>query len=199
MTLTLSNWSSHRSPGHHGPGRTLCGMTAPRSWEKGDGRVFSVAPDVDLLHQVKRGEIGHDLYFERYAHRLAHPGDEVGYGPGQLRIHNPGDTHPWGDGRVADGDTICCACARPGSPKRTHPCHLEWLAPHLVRAGWETVVLYGRELVRGAICGRCGLESAATPEIDRCGVCEGALSFEGDHVWWSNTGERYTLPEVRGV
>jgi hypothetical protein len=32
--------------------------------------------------------------------------------------------------------------ADPDSPKRTHPCHLEWLAPFLASAGWS-VVLYG--------------------------------------------------------
>lgn len=36
-TLYLSNWSSHRTPGCHGPGRKLTIMAAPRRWEHGAG------------------------------------------------------------------------------------------------------------------------------------------------------------------
>lgn len=56
-TLYLSNWSSARTPGHHGPGRKLCAMAAPRRWEFGDGRVRMVAPDAHDLADLRAGLI----------------------------------------------------------------------------------------------------------------------------------------------
>lgn len=41
---------------------------------------------------------------------------------------------------IADGDTLCCACAKGAD------CHRRWAAPFLVRAGWR-VVLDGVEVV----------------------------------------------------
>lgn len=44
--IYLSNWSSHRTPGHHGPsGRKFTIMARPRAWERGDGHVPPLLPN----------------------------------------------------------------------------------------------------------------------------------------------------------
>jgi len=129
----------------HGPGRKLCAMALPRRWEHGDGRVAVAAPFEDDLRAVQAtgdlaayraacerrwqtfAELGR---FERDRFRCVVHAD-----PGPRPTQSP----------VVDGDTLFCACAAPDSPRWKHPCHLEILAPFLVRAGWD-VVLWGRRI-----------------------------------------------------
>lgn len=47
-TVYVSNWSSHRTAGHHGPGRKLSIMARPRAWEVGDCVGRKKAPGVIL-------------------------------------------------------------------------------------------------------------------------------------------------------
>jgi hypothetical protein len=135
MTLYLSNWSSHRTPGMHGPGRKWSIMAKPREWERGDGIVVVGTPDASDLDAVRAGT----LTTAKYRARCEARWDRwlAGYGPGILK--------PWPkqmDGAevvtVSDGDTLCCACSV--AEAREGRCHRSWLAPYLVRAGWRVVL-----------------------------------------------------------
>jgi len=137
-TLYLSNWSSHRTPGCHGPGRKLTIMAAPRAWEHGEGRVVWLTPDERDLRDAKAERISVDVYRERFETfaRL-----HLGRGhlaPGEL-ITTTAD----GSRSVEDGDTLCCACSR--DEAAAGRCHRAWAAPLLVAAGWR-VVLDGEEV-----------------------------------------------------
>lgn len=144
-TLYLTNYSSLAQ---HGPGRKLCAMAAPRHHELGQGKVAEAAPDLTDLHAVRAGLMSIEDYRAACTVRFAFFVSLGRYRPDTLacvtRAHLEQDVRPH-NRPVEDGDTLFCACARPDSPRRTHPCHLEWLAPVLVRAGWD-VVLYGRRL-----------------------------------------------------
>jgi len=138
-TIYLTNWSSTKQ---HGPGRKLCAMAFPRKWEKGEGFVVHGRPDGFHLKAWKRYEMEFKIYkgltisaLER-SERLFRPG-HLTWTAHELDKH----------GLVEDGDTLLCSCARPDSPRRKHECHLEWLAPYLVEAGWR-VILYGEEYSR---------------------------------------------------
>jgi len=61
---------------------------------------------------------------------------------------SPGELAGVDGGVLEGGDTLFCSCARPGSDRRTHPCHLEIYAPFLLIAGWG-VMLWGRPLRLG--------------------------------------------------
>lgn len=140
-TLYLSNWSSHKTPGHHGPGRKWTIMAAPRRWEHGDGQVDALVPDINDLRNVKAGVISADDYFGSYESGLAsmpdllRPDHMTAGGP--LRRSGPGridiDLN-----YVRDGDTLCCSCARGAR------CHRRVAAKYLHLAGWR-VVLDGEE------------------------------------------------------
>ncbi len=153
-SIFLSNWSSHSTVGHHGPGRKLSGMALPRSWEHGDGEVKDVAPDPELLRAVQDGQLSIRDYLLAYEARLA----QVDLRHPHLRATL---TSGWLPLFVRDGDSILCACAaRKFDPlailfglqdHSRHPCHLEVLAPAMALAGWR-VVLYGVPLeVEGGV------------------------------------------------
>lgn len=145
-TLHLTNWASRSQ---HGPGRRLCAMARPRSWEHGDGMVPMLAPHMLDLDAWRAGRLTLAEYRERYLWRLDDMQEGCLLGPGALALALVDDDyegvghHPARE--VRDGDSLLCSCPRPDSPRRTHPCHLEWLAPYLVRAGWR-VILYGEEV-----------------------------------------------------
>lgn len=136
--LHLTNWASRAQ---HGPGRRLCVMAYPRTWELGDGTVLAAVPGGRQVRAFLAGELSVEAYrshVEKYAaSRMC--------GPGELMFAPRIGTHLGPATPVQGGDTLLCSCPRPDSPRRTHPCHLEWLAPYLVRAGWR-VVLYGQEI-----------------------------------------------------
>lgn len=133
-TIHLTN---HSSRSQHGPGPLICAMAVPRSWEQGDGRCGAATPRAADLLAVKRGALDIAEYRELCAERWRIAGAGGCYQPGRLSYVQDGRVQV-----VPDGATLFCACARPGSSRRTHPCHLEWLAPILASAGWR-VVLYG--------------------------------------------------------
>lgn len=138
-TLHLTNLSSTK---RHGPGRKVCAMAWPRSWEFGDGICSALAPAKTDLLAIKGGSISLDDYRARFEARL----QGASLSPGALRLDaedgTPGAT-------LSDGDTAFCACARPGSPSRRTPCHLEIAVPFLVAAGWD-VLLDGDRVTMGA-------------------------------------------------
>lgn len=141
-TIYLSNWSSHRTPGAHGPGRKFTIMAVPRPWEHGDGRVTDLAPlygmEPRLLRVALDGRHADDVAAYRLA--LEARWDDTALGPGSL----------WTEGglrvEVVDGDTLCCACSV--AEARAGRCHRAWAAPFLVRAGWR-VILDGVEVAGG--------------------------------------------------
>jgi hypothetical protein len=140
-TLYLTNWSSRKL---HGPGRKLCAMARPRHFERGDGRLDQCAPKAEWLRAVQNDRLSLGRYRKLCEEWFGTFRLLGSYNPGALSFKTP-TVNPTGMRPVEDGDTLYCACARPDSPKRTHPCHLELLAPFLVRAGWD-VVLHGRWL-----------------------------------------------------
>jgi hypothetical protein len=140
-TLHLTNLASR---GQHGPGAKLCAMANPPWWARGDGKVGVAAPFLDDLLDVQARRIGIEEYAERCRLRWLYLDGLGRFAPGALVSVRREDKRAVAV-PVADGDTLFCACARPDSPKRTHPCHIEWLAPFLVRAGWR-VVLYGEKV-----------------------------------------------------
>lgn len=122
-------------------------MAAPRRWEHGVGRVEHAAPTAVALRLVQEtGDFaGYRTIVEDRFARLAANGRHCPVGHdfergNCLRIDDPLTGEP-----VLHGDSLLCGCAAPGSPRRTHPCHVELLAPFLVRAGWD-VVLWGQRL-----------------------------------------------------
>jgi hypothetical protein len=164
-TLYLSNWSSHRTPGMHGPGRKWTIMADPRHFERGEGRVESLAPLGSRLHRLLRAALadrGNVATMEAYraafdaametrlAGGLLSPERGTGYrldgrlwamgAPGHMTAL-PGLTC-----RVEDGDSLLCACSR--DEAAAGRCHRAWAAPWLLRAGWR-VVLDGAEVSGG--------------------------------------------------
>ncbi len=166
-TLYLSNWSSHRTPGMHGPGPKLTIMCMPRQWEKGDGTVRALCPSSHDLVDCKAGRITVAEYRRRYELALTN------YGPGGVLVtdyHTDGwlaphtlkvlpattpaaavfgphdkvfDTPAGPAYLVPLGSTLCCSCAV--AKAAAGECHRAWAAPFLVRAGWR-VVLDGEEV-----------------------------------------------------
>lgn len=128
MTIYVTNWSSKAL---HGPGTSWTIMARPRRWERGAGTVAALVPAHAMLTAVRGGSIGVGAYRADY---LAHVPVRA-LAPGRLRA---------GDVVVADGDTLCCGCARDAAARGE--CHRAWAAELLRRAGWR-VVLDGRELV----------------------------------------------------
>ena len=136
-TLYLTNLSSRK---HHGPGRKVCAMANPRRFEQGDGRCSRLAPAKADLLAVQAGSMGLAEYRRRVEEHIRPDGPEdYGLAPGGLRFDfEDADDQGYEPGvHLRDGDTLFCACARPGSSRRRHPCHIELLPPFLVRAGWD--------------------------------------------------------------
>ncbi len=138
-TLYLTNWSSRTM---HGPGRQIAAMAVPPKWA--DVAVPELAADAEDLWKIQgaheRFTLGKitaeqwNVCLRWYRARCESKWTAAG-----LKSISTADLG------LTDGDTLCCTCARPDSPKREHPCHLELLAPFLVMAGWD-VVLHGRRL-----------------------------------------------------
>ena len=142
-TLYLTNLSSRK---HHGPGRKVCAMANPRHFERGDGSCSALAPARADLAAIRECSIDLGTYRVRFEARLK----ESRLEPHALRF-DFGDEEILDDGsspgaHLRDGDTVFCACARPGSKARhNRPCHLEIAVPFLVPAGWD-VLLDGRRV-----------------------------------------------------
>jgi hypothetical protein len=145
-TLYLTNWSS---PALHGPGRKWTAMAEPRAWEWGAGRVRALTPltsEVRPALAERRAKVSDGPAFRSYrtdfTNRLTDW--EIGRGlqPGSLvatvgddigGVASPGRYPP-----LADGDTVCCACAR--AERAAGRCHLAWAVPFLTRAGWRVIL-----------------------------------------------------------
>jgi len=144
-TIYLSNWSSHKTLGHHGPGRKLTIMVNPRRWERGVCCVHTLTPARCWLYALQNGEMSVDEYrglFEAMTEAWA---DKLR--PGYLFSEDPKDNPPmvWVGGYVLveDGDTLCCACSR--DEAAAGRCHRVWAAHALARNGWR-VILDGAEV-----------------------------------------------------
>jgi len=185
QTLFLTSFSKLSARGHTGPGRVLCAMRyhAPYHLSNSIGRVPMAMPSAvafsDFRHQRIDSARFRELLDERWREGL----DVIAPTPRSFRGEEGLlglSFAPWGDlpdrhMPVRGGDTLFCACAAPGSSRRTRWCHLEILAPWLVRAGWE-VVLYGRRLI-----GRDAIDSIS--------------SGSGRQPVWEATGASWSGPE----
>ena len=126
------------------PGRLLSGMCLGKWRDIGDGFVPVVLPSTADLRAVLSRRMTHEEYKRRLIRTYVKHGPEEMIRPVVL-------SKDWAMlGMVQDGDTIVCACPRPG-PKRKHPfCHLEVVTPFLVSAAYGVdVTLYGRLFRRG--------------------------------------------------
>ncbi len=135
-TIYLSNWSSHKTPGHHGPGRwkwTI--MAKPRHWERGHGRVTSLTPSIEDMESAKLGAISLYEYRRRFM-RMA----RWSLMPLEASV---GSIPNASIATVRNGDTLCCACSRAAAARGE--CHRVWAARLLHEAGWR-VILDGKEL-----------------------------------------------------
>lgn len=135
MSLYLTNAASLKTPGHRGPGVVWAAMAFPPGWllRAGARRLSDGAATQDDLEAYYRREIDEEEYFSRFRRLLDQRAVYDRLSPGRLGT---------GDRQVVNGDTLVCTCPRPDSPRRTHRCHLEELAPYLARSGWQ-IVLYG--------------------------------------------------------
>lgn len=194
-TLYLTNQSSKR---HHGPGRLVCAMAKPNRHHRGDGRCLACTPFGDDLAALRAAIAGPNdegqhhaalaLYrarFEGWCNNRAALGR---YAPGALAFVTWADSETMAsEALVADGDTIFCACSRPGSPRRKSPCHVELITPYLVRAGWD-VRLDGRLVT-----------------FDGCDCNVGPPTHRGDgevecrgRPWWAGGEPGHYRPEAFG-
>lgn len=134
-TIYLSNWSSHASPGHHGPGRKFSIMACPRSWEHGEGFVPALTPKVADLVAMRDRKIKFSEYKKRFLASISH--DVLS--PGTLMVWLPVEgTEMPQDALIEDGDTLCCACGR--GDAAAGMCHRTWAAKLLDQAGWKVIL-----------------------------------------------------------
>lgn len=130
-TIHLTNWSSRKLHS----GRVFTIMARPRLWERGLGTVLALCPvgaEVAAMRRALADRENADARREyremieaRWTNASAFP---MALEPGRLLAFADGPIV------VADGDTLCCACARGAE------CHRRWAAPFLARAGWSVVL-----------------------------------------------------------
>lgn len=145
--------TNHSSRALH-KGRVYTIMALPREWEHGEGTVRLLVPKVIDLRAVQSGALTMDAYRERYLAGL------VG---ADLR---PGVLATEGGTVLADGDTICCSCAK--DEAAAGRCHRVWAAEELHAQGWS-VVLDGR-LVGGGGVGATPVPAGEPSPFARAGV-----------------------------
>lgn len=135
-TIYLSNWSSHATPGHHGPG---CKLTITDRICQPDRskrpRVLDLQPTADDFLLYRTWKITTAEYRHRFESALSANLGRLA--PGALASSSP-------EQLVLAGDTLCCTCSRAGAVW----CHRTWAAPFLIRAGWR-VILDGVEASDG--------------------------------------------------
>jgi hypothetical protein len=134
--IFLSNWASHKTAGHHGPGRLYSIMVKTPWWARSTGRVDVLVPPEGALWDAKSERIDMATYKRLYLDKLDQWADRLA--PGKLVADEGG-----GLVMVTSGDTLCCSCAR--SVAVADKCHRAWAARRLLEAGWN-VVLDGEPL-----------------------------------------------------
>jgi hypothetical protein len=118
----------------------------PSQWEGWDGVVPRLVPRGRWVGEVRQGIIAPSAFLQIYRELVRR---QEPLTPGRIvpvharRFYKTLFRLPLDP--ITDGDALVCCCPRPGSPKRAHPCHLEVLAPELVRAGWD-VQLFDKRL-----------------------------------------------------
>lgn len=138
-TIYISNWSSSRTPGHHGiSGRKLSIMVKTPDYVVPDGRVEALVPDEKDLWATKQGSITSDIYKNRYLKSLWEK--KSGLEPGMLRFRA---INSEAEQIVQHGDTLCCVCSRKDAADDR--CHRAWAATVLKEAGW-VVILDGKKV-----------------------------------------------------
>lgn len=140
-TLHLGN---HSGRTYHGPGRRWTAMARPRHFERGEGTIWTLAPESADLRAVKAGTLPEADYFARYRARLERdPLALAQLRPGVLTATLPDGV---GAAIVKDGDSALCCCS--AAAALAGRCHLTHAAPYLLRAGWR-VRLHGLPAVLG--------------------------------------------------
>lgn len=192
-TLYLSNWSSARSKGHHGPGRKWTIMARPRRWEHGEGVVPALVPCPEDLAAAKSGEISVLEYQRRFVamvQKLDRAVADRQLAPGKLRAYLTGERQ-FGPGVVVqDGDTLCCACSRDAAAKSE--CHRAWAAALLIRAGWRSSSTGARPWMWG-LHDTGAMEAEPAEPLEQAVASHAARQVDFD-VWQHETPGRRRNP-----
>jgi hypothetical protein len=155
--IHLTNWPSRRL--HHG--RVFTIMARPRHWEHGAGTVEALVPPVELLDNVRAGNITAFEYMETYSGLLREAvGVAQALSPGVLIATFGGRLIP-----VEDGDTLCCACSVDAAKR--WECHRAPAAVVLMECGWQPVV------DGFALCCTCAGHGSGPDGPGSCVDCEG--------------------------
>lgn len=141
-TLHLGN---HSGRTYHGPGRRWTAMARPRHFERGEGTIWTLAPESADLRAVKAGTLPEADYFARYRARLER--DPLALAQLQPGVLTATLLDGVGAAIVRDGDSALCCCSRDAA--LAGRCHLAVATPILLRAGWR-VRLHGLLAVLGA-------------------------------------------------
>ena len=156
VSVHLSNWGSHATPGRHGPVRKLSIMALPRAWERGEGSVPLLTPDAADVVDARHGRLDPAAYRVRFYRLVAFRVRKKGLGlaPGTL-LTASGEP-------VVDGDTLLCAC---GAEKaRGRRCHRVLAADLLAVAGWS-VDLDGVRVNPDEAKARIRSEASVEPDV----------------------------------
>ncbi len=131
--IYLSNWASHKTAGHHGPGRLFSIMVKTPYWAKAAGVVDVLVPYSKALWDLRSEQLDMEGYQRLYLEKVK-PQIEL-LEPGKLvaRVSGTGEVL-----EVVDGDTLCCSCSR--SAASSGRCHRSWAAQLLLDAGWKVVL-----------------------------------------------------------
>jgi hypothetical protein len=132
-TIYVSNWSSHRTKGHHGPGRKWTIMARPRPWEMGAGTVELLVPPSDLVCLAKNEVVTIEEYRAHYVQAFRRRHCYWMLRPGHLLAFRCAEPIP-----VEPGDTLCCCCSR--DQAALGRCHRVWAAKLLAENGWRVVL-----------------------------------------------------------
>jgi hypothetical protein len=121
--IYLSNWSSQKTKGCHGPGRILsiAVLTPPSTEvEPPDGVIAFLTPRVVDLAEYEQGKIDLETYRERFFAKARGAVE-----PGKLMWQPYSFFERDNEKPVEDGDTLCCVCSKEKASRGE--CHRVWV------------------------------------------------------------------------
>ena len=137
-TVFLSNFASHKTKGHHGPGRVFSIMAKTPHWAPYEGLAVALVPSEKDLWAAKKGDISMEEYRRRFMLSMEARSELLE--PHNLIVQSKKKFESF---EVRDGDTLCCTCSRQAAAD--DQCHRVWVARALLEHGWD-VVLDGKRL-----------------------------------------------------
>lgn len=132
-TIHITNFAS---PQLH-KGRVFSIMMWTPSWAARTGVVSCLQPSPENLRAYKDHRLSIEDYRDRFESHMKDMEVLDCLRPGKLCV--PADHRRNIEGIiVADGDTLCCTCSR--AEAKAGRCHRAWIAPYLVKAGWNVIL-----------------------------------------------------------